>query len=92
MPLRKTKQTKPQTNKDALKPIFKSNVNLMLERDISCQWAFWMALEHYIAVLQGVVKKLCQKRSQLVDRMNICRINIFNLELFYKILNEMLVS
>lgn len=64
----------------------------MLERDTSCQWAFSMAPEHYIAVLQGTVKKLCQKRSHPLERKSIYRIHIFNLDFFYKILNEILAS
>lgn len=84
LPLRETKKTKPQTNKNALAQIFKSNVKLMLERDSFGQLAFWMPPEHCIDVSQAAFKKLSQKRSHLVEKMNMCRIIIFDLNFFTK--------
>lgn len=85
-----TMKTKPQTNKNALTQIFKSNVKL-IERDTFGQSAFWMPPEHCIDVSQAAFRKLCQKRRHLVEKKtNICRTITFDLELFYKILNDVL--
>lgn len=64
----------------------------MLERHYFSQLAFWMPPEHCIDVLHAAFKKLCQKRSHLVEKINICKITIFDHEPFKKILNDMLAS